>query len=459
MSFATIHTNAGLAMMTAAQVSGVPINLTEMAVGDGNGNTVVPDPGQTALVRERYRAAINRVYKPDPIGLPGKFAAELVIPATEGGFTMREVGVFDEDGTLFAVGNLPETYKPEASEGAFADTVVRIEFLATNADVVTVVADPNVTTATQQWITNNITAGFLLPGGTTHQVLRKVSNADGDTEWADPTDANVVVNTVEETQVLADGQTVIDLAVVNTFGLAVYIEGLRLPNEPGEDGWQPDPSIDTRLHLGKAYPAGSQVILVQNEPASDLPAALRKDQNLADVPDKAKARQNLDIYNRAQVDQKAPAGMIAYFATPDAPAGWLKCNGAAVNRTAYADLFNAIGTIFGAGNGVTTFALPDLRGEFIRGWDDGRGKDPGRNFASHQRDAFQDHAHSVQTGEPGQISFTAGQADAYRTLNFRDSGWTTSRWRTFEASYQNHVNRTAGETRPTNIALLPCIKY
>lgn len=444
MSFSTIHTRAGLAAMVTAQVAGIPINVTHMSVGDGNGSAVTPVDTQTALVREVYRATINRVYKPDPTGQPTKFAAELVVPASEGGFTMREVGIFDADGSLFAVGNLPETYKPEASEGAFADTIVRLEFMATNSDVVTIIADPSIAVASQTWVTNNITAAFLLPGGTTHQVLRKVSNADGDTEWSDPTEVNVVVNTVEEIQTLAAAQTVVDLVTTNTFGLAVYIEGVRLPKQVGVDGWQPHATIVTRMTLGQAYPAGSQIIAVQNEPASDLPDALLKAQNLADLPSKPTARINLDVYSRAEVDQRAPAGLVADFARSTAPSGWLKANGAEISRTTYATLFEAIGTTFGAGNGVSTFKLPDLRGEFRRGWDDARGVDVGRTFGSAQADELRAHTHTVPKIHTRMLSHDSSSEI--------DRGVETT-------ATQASGSTGGAETRPRNIAMLACIKY
>ena len=72
----------------------------------------------------------------------------------------------------------------------------------------------------------------------------------------------------------------------------------------------------------------------------------------------------------AAIKSSVPSGTVFHFAGQTAPAGWLKANGAAVSRTAYADLFAAIGTTYGAGDGRSTFNLPDLRGEFIRGWDD-----------------------------------------------------------------------------------------
>src|SRR5690606_25805645 len=120
----------------------VPINLTHMAVGDGNGNPTTPSEAQTQLVGERYRNTLNRVYQdPDQVT---KFITELVIPAETGGFVVREAGVLGDAGGLFAVANTPDTYKPTPDEGAFSDAVVRMAFIATNATVVTLQVDPNV---------------------------------------------------------------------------------------------------------------------------------------------------------------------------------------------------------------------------------------------------------------------------------------------------------------------------
>lgn len=138
------------------------------------------------------------------------------------------------------------------------------------------------------------------------------------------------------------------------------------------------------------------------------------------------------------------AGSIAYFASSSAPAGWLKANGTTVSRTTYARLFSRIGTTFGAGDGSTTFDLPDLRGEFVRGLDDGRGVDAGRALGSAQADDLKSHAHSLgyQSGTPGGGAF--GVPTVYATPNKTDGV----------------VFSTGGtETRPRNIALLACIKY
>lgn len=456
MAFSTIHTNYGLQSLAKAEATGTAIRLTEMAVGDGNGNPVTPNPAQTNLVRERFRATINRVYQDstDPL----RFTAELVIPASTGGFTLREVGVFDADGSLFAVGNLPATYKPTPAEGAFSDTVVRLDFMVSNASTITLQIDPNVVVVTQQWITNNVTAGFLLPGGTTGQVLAKVSNTDGDVHWVDPTQANVVVDTITEKQTLAASQTVVTLTTTITRGLAVYIEGIRLPQGSGVDEWMPDSTDPGKFTLGKSYPDGSILQAVNNEPAGSAPAPLERSKNLSDVADKSVSRTNLDVFSKSETRQMAPVSEVCYFARTTAPTGWLKANGAAISRTAYADLFAAIGTTFGAGDGVNTFNLPDLRGEFLRCWDDARGVDASRVLGSTQNHAIQnitgrivDVKFNISKTSSGAFSLTnIGPSDS--TSSGDGSACTVD----FDAS---RVVNTAAETRPRNVALLACIKF
>ena len=411
--FKTIHTNYGLEALASAEATGSVINLPEMAVGDGNGNPVTPNESQTQLVRERYRAAVNRVYQSDTD--PTLFFAELVIPTTVGGFVLREVGVFDDTGSLFMVGNLPETYKPEVNEEntTFSDTVVRIGFKVSNAGTVRVIADPNVAIVTRAWIQNNVNAAMVIPGGTTGQVLTKQSNEDGDYVWAAPDVANITVDVLEERQTLAASQTVVTWTTVTTRGLAVYIGGVRVNKGVAADEWKDDPaSPETRIILGKSYPAGTSILGVQNNPAGAVPYPLIRDNNLSDVPNKAAARTALDVYSKAEAEAIVPPGAVMYFARNTAPSGWLKCNGAAISRTAYAKLFAAIGTVFGAGDGFTTFNLPDLRGEFVRGWDDGRGADGGRAFGSFQDGMIQSHSHNGSSESAGSHNHSASSGAA-----------------------------------------------
>jgi hypothetical protein len=137
-------------------------------------------------------------------------------------------------------------------------------------------------------------------------------------------------------------------------------------------------------------------------------------------------------------------GMVSAFALSSPPNGWLECNGAAISRTAYSELFNAIGTTFGAGNGSTTFNIPDLRGEFIRGWDHGVGRDPGRTFGSYQADEIRSHRHSKTGGYFGNFN-------AYHYGH---------EWRGYYDDVTLYTDYTGGpETRPRNRALLFCIKF
>jgi phage-related tail fiber protein len=453
--FKTIHTTYGLGRMASAEATGTPINLVAVAVGDGNGNPTTPDPAQTQLVREVYRHAPNRVYQ-DPTN-PLLFTVEMLIPYSVGGFTIREIGVFDDNGSLFAVANVPNVYKPQGdgSEGSYGDTAIRMQFLVSNASVVTLQVDPAVAYATQQWVLNAITLPYLLPGGTTGQLLAKASNANGDVHWIDPTSASIVVSVLEETQTLAASQTAVTLSVCTNIGLAVYIEGIRLR----PDQWTPNATDHTKLTLATSYPDGTKVDFVQNEPAAFVPMPLLQSNNLSDVANPSAARTNIGVDSKVNTDTHAPPSEIAYFARNTAPSGWMKANGAAVSRTAYAALFAAIGTTFGAGDGFNTFNLPDLRGEFIRGWDDGRGVDAGRALGSAQGDAIRNITGTMGMAASGFFDGGNGAFALATTTNGQSAPGTSNGMTddfTFDAS---RVVPTANENRPRNIALLACIKF
>ena len=158
-----------------------------------------------------------------------------------------------------------------------------------------------------------------------------------------------------------------------------------------------------------------------------------------------------------------PSGMIMIFSGDTAPAGWLKANGAAVSRTVYANLFAAIGTRYGAGDGYSTFNLPDLRGEFARFWDDGRGVDAGRVLGTLQLDAIQRHNHYLGTSSGENLNNgLPGVDDKYWQMNGGNyapaTGHIAITHDTGTDAYGRVGGRFAGETRPRNIALLACIK-
>jgi microcystin-dependent protein len=147
-----------------------------------------------------------------------------------------------------------------------------------------------------------------------------------------------------------------------------------------------------------------------------------------------------------------PAGTIIHVAQSSAPTGFLKANGAAVSRTTYAALFAAIGTIFGAGDGLNTFNLPDLRGEFVRGWDDSRGVDQARTLGAMQSKSESTMDVQVKYIQTGTLNATYTLDEAGTWTGWMQSGDNAAiafRFRTAPAV----------DPRPRNIALLACIKY
>ena len=171
-----------------------------------------------------------------------------------------------------------------------------------------------------------------------------------------------------------------------------------------------------------------------------------------------------------------PSGAVQYFAMATAPTGWLEADGSAVLRATYSGLFSALGTLYGIGDGTTTFNIPDLRGQFIRGYDNGAGVDTGRVFGSGQDDALEEHSHYTGIGiQSGELLGYAGAGSTSNALSMirRAGGQETS------PSYNaitsgvidsgiavigaklgatSNANTPADETRPANLAMLPCIK-
>ena len=157
----------------------------------------------------------------------------------------------------------------------------------------------------------------------------------------------------------------------------------------------------------------------------------------------------------ANNDGGVPSGSVIYHAANTPPTGFIKANGAAVSRSTYSDLFTAIGTTFGTGDGSTTFNVPDLRGEFMRGWDDTRGIDGSRAFGSAQVDQMEAHNHALRGNSGGGIHVLFGQTDVIAGIQNFGGGFSNS-----QATIQNTGGTSnSSENRPRNIALLACIKY
>ncbi|AXD28037.1 phage tail protein [Salmonella enterica] len=148
--FYTLLTEIGAAKLASAAALGVPLKITHMAVGSGGGVLPTPNAQQTALVAEERRAALNMLYI-DPQN-SSQIIAEQVIPENEGGWWIREVGLFDETGALIAVGNCPESYKPKLVEGSGRTQTVRMVLITSSTDNITLKIDPAVVLATRKYV-------------------------------------------------------------------------------------------------------------------------------------------------------------------------------------------------------------------------------------------------------------------------------------------------------------------
>ncbi|EGT4441736.1 phage tail protein, partial [Cronobacter sakazakii] len=149
-----IVTNLGAAKIANAVSLGTKLNITHMAVGDGGGTSPTPNASQTKLVNEVRRAALNSLTVDAANG--SQIIAEQVIPETEGGFWIREMGLFDGDGTLIAVCNTADTYKPQLQEGSGRTQRLRMILIVSSTEAITLKVDPSVVLATRQYVDENV---------------------------------------------------------------------------------------------------------------------------------------------------------------------------------------------------------------------------------------------------------------------------------------------------------------
>ncbi|MFU9138035.1 phage tail protein [Erwinia tasmaniensis] len=271
-------TSQGAARLANAAALGTKVQITGMAVGDGGGTLPVPDAAQTKLVGEKRRASLNSLTV--DAANSSQIIAEQIIPESEGGFWIREIGLLDADGVLIAVANCPETYKPQLQEGSGRTQTVRMIIIVNSAAAVTLKIDPSVVLATRQYVDNLVIE------------VRA---------YADKALAGHVAATHPHKQYLQTENALAEIRDAGLTGKALAALGL------GD---------------GSAVPVG--------------------------------------------VPQPYPG------ATP--PDGWLKCNGATFSAASYPLLAKV----------YPSLSLPDLRGEFIRGWDDGRRVDTGRGIGTSQ---------------------------------------------------------------------------
>ncbi|HDR2588159.1 TPA: phage tail protein [Enterobacter ludwigii] len=213
----SIITNIGAAKLANATATDTPLSITKMGVGDANGTTPTPDPGQTSLIHECRRADLNTL-KIDPNN-PNQIIAEQVIPDNVGGWYIRELGLYDADGDLIAVGNCPPSYKPLIEEGASREQVIRMILIVTSDNAVTLKIDPAVVLATREYVDDSIEAHAKSrnhPDATTKAKgfvqLSSDTDSDDETKAATPkavkavkATADAAVKTVNSEKPGADG--------------------------------------------------------------------------------------------------------------------------------------------------------------------------------------------------------------------------------------------------------------
>ena len=346
-----ILTNQGAARLANATALGTQLNLTQMAVGDANGTLPTPDPAQTKLVNQKRIAPLNLLaVEPNNTS---QIIAEQIIPESEGGFWIREIGLYDDDGILIAVANCPETYKPQLQEGSGRTQTIRMILIVSSTSSISLKIDPSVVLATRQYVDDKV---IEVKGYADDQIKKHIAAANPHKQYP------LIANALKE---IADAG--LSAEVLKNLGLG---EGSALP-------------------VGVPVPWPS--------------------------------------------------------ATP--PTGWLKCNGAAFTASQYPKLAQA----------YPELRLPDLRGEFIRGWDDARGIDSGRTLLSLQLDALQKMTGSASNGAAtGFVNSSTSNvsgvfkrgSNIYPNTNAQNADYQGVDL-VFDSSL---VARSATETRPRNIA-------
>ncbi|WP_316390160.1 phage tail protein [Citrobacter farmeri] len=152
--YLALLTNIGAAKLAKATALGTKVEITQMAVGDGNGVLPTPNPAQTALVHELRRAPLNMLTV-DPANA-SQIVAEQVVPEDVGGWWIREIGLFDKDGDMVAIANCAETYKPQLQEGSGRVQVIRVILIVSSTEAVTIKIDPSVVLATRKYVDDKI---------------------------------------------------------------------------------------------------------------------------------------------------------------------------------------------------------------------------------------------------------------------------------------------------------------
>lgn len=471
--FYTLLTEIGAAKLASAAALGVPLKITQMAVGDGGGLLPTPSAQQTRLIAEKRRADLNMLYI-DPQN-SSQIIAEQVIPETEGGWWIREVGLFDYTGALIAVGNCPESYKPQLAEGSGRTQTVRMVLITSSTDTITLKIDPAVVLATRKYVDDKV---LELKVYVDDLMAKHIAANDPHTQYA-PKDSPTFTGTPKAPTAAAGtnttqiASTAFVQAVVTALNNAL---ALKAPlASPALTGTPKAPTaaqtVNNTQVATTAFVKSAIAALVDSSPGAldtlnELAAALDNDPNFATTMTNALAGKMEISKNGADIadvtaflnnlglgaGSALPVGVPVPWPLATAPAGWLKCNGAAFTASQYPKLAQA----------YPALKLPDLRGEFIRGWDDGRGVDTGRGLLSAQGGMSFDHRHWLPTtnGTGGDGAMTALFIDGNSAMVYYPDGTneynpnpsTGTLLQTYTAKAALGSAMFGSETRPRNVA-------
>ncbi|MEH4323405.1 phage tail protein, partial [Escherichia coli] len=421
--------------------------------------------------------------------------AEQVIPENEGGWWIREVGLFDESGALIAVGNCPESYKPQLAEGSGRTQTVRMVLITSSTDNITLKIDPAVVLATRKYVDDK---ALELKVYADDQMAKHLAAPDPHSQYAPKASPTFTGTPKAPTPAAGDNTTQVATTAFVQAALTALINGAPATLDTLKEiaaAINNDPNFSTTINNALALkaplsspaltgtptaPTAAQSVnntqiattafvksaiagMVGSAPAAldtlnELAAALGNDPNFATTMLNALAgKQPLDN-TLTNLSGKDVAGLLAYLglgegsalpvgvpvpwpsATP--PTGWLKCNGAAFSAEEYPELAKV----------YPTNKLPDLRGEFIRGWDDERGVDSGRTLLSSQGDAIRNITGNVGVYSDGLLTYASGVFSLGPSSSNKQNpvaGTGANAYATFDAS---KVVPTANENRPRNIA-------